>query len=133
MKLADKLAEEFLYYTDEMQAVLDRVTGEILYDVDETLIGEPGIDWDDEAAQNLVLIPQISSAEAFEVMQQFTKKQKRPDQDVLKEVLEGKKPFRHFKDQVLVLGLEESWHRFEQKYAKKRMTEWLEANEIHFE
>jgi len=31
-----------------------------------------------------------------------------------------------------VLNLEESWHRFEQKYARKRMNEWLEANEIHF-
>lgn len=133
MKLTEKLAEEFLYNTDEMQAVLDRVTGEILYDADESLTGEPGIDWDDETARNLVLVPQISSAEAFEVMQQFAEKQKQPNQEVLIKALEGKKPFRQFKDQILVLNLEESWHRFEQKYAKKRMTEWLEANEIHFE
>lgn len=132
MKLTEKLAEEFLYYTDEMQAVLDRVTGEILYDVDESLTGEPGIDCDDENARNLVLVPQITSAEAFEVMQQFAKKQKWPDQEVLIKALEGKKPFRQFKDQILVLNLEESWHRFEQKYARKRMNEWLEANEIHF-
>jgi len=97
MKLTEKLAEEFLYYTDEMQAVLDRVTGEILYDADESLTGEPGIDWDDETARNLVLVPQISSAEAFEVMQQFAEKQKRLDQEVLRKALEGKKPFGNLK------------------------------------
>lgn len=133
MTLIDELAAAFLERGDEVQCMVNRITGEVLYDADESLTGEPGIDWDDETSENLLPVPQISSPEAFELRLLFAKTQKPENQDLLKEILVGRKPFRHFKDTVQALNIEQSWYKFEQAYAKERILEWLQDNEIELD
>ncbi|KOP78123.1 hypothetical protein AMS59_13545 [Lysinibacillus sp. FJAT-14745] len=128
MKLLDELAEVFLNGNDdEMSYVLNSRTGEILLDAPEALTGEPEIDWDDEeVTADLVMIPNVSSSEMYDVMASFAKKQSDPITIHLINVLNGKKPFRMFKEKINELGVENHWYQFEQDYAKSRMTEWLE-------
>lgn len=129
MELIDELIDAYLHGDNEFTFVLNSQTGEILMDADESLTGEPGIDWDDEeATEHLIHIPPISSTEAYQVMDDFAKKQNTDYAVRLMEELNGRKPFRSFKDKVNQLGIEDQWYAFEREVAKSRMLEWLENN-----
>jgi CBS domain-containing protein len=131
MKVTQELIDAFLFQGDEFSYVLNRVTGEILLDAPESMTGEPEIDWDDEEMdENLIVIPQISSSEAFEIMLSFTTEQEPVVRDKLREILNGRKPFRNFKDTFQIMGLAQSWYSFENDYAKKYLIEWLEEHGI---
>ncbi|MBE1555649.1 UPF0158 family protein [Sporosarcina limicola] len=98
-------------------------------DAPEELTGEPEIDWDDEEATAfLVAIPQITSAEAFDVMVSFAKKQDDTIVVQLVTLLNGRRPFRSFKNKLIEFGVESQWYAFESDYAKSRITEWLERH-----
>ncbi|MFJ8100194.1 MULTISPECIES: UPF0158 family protein [unclassified Lysinibacillus] len=133
MKLLDELVDIFLNGNDNgISYVLNRRTGEVLLDAPEFITGEPEIDWDDEeVAVDLVMIPNVSSSEMYDVMVSFAKKQSDPITMHLINVLNGRKPFRIFKEKINELGIENHWYQFEQDYAMSRMTEWLkEFSEI---
>jgi hypothetical protein len=131
LKLNEELIDAFLSQDDELSYAFHRVTGEIFLDAPESLTGEPEIDWDDEeTAENLISIPQISSPEAFEVMVMFTKEQVPVVRDQLLDILNGRKPFRNFKDKVQMMDLDDSWYSYENDYATKRLIQWLEENGI---
>jgi hypothetical protein len=131
MKVTQELIEAFLFQDDEISYLLHRVTGEILLDAPESMTGEPEIDWDDEETDgNLIVIPQISSSEAFEIIVSYTKEQEPVVRDELREILNGRKPFRNFKDKVQIMNLEASWYSFENEYAKNILIEWLEEQGI---
>ena len=124
----DELVDAFLSGDLEISYVFNRQSGEILLDAPQSLTGEPEIDWDDEeVVEFLVEIPQISSEEAHEVMVRFAKKQNMLLAEQLLAILNGRKPFRTFKDKVCQLGIERQWYDFEYGFAKERMTEWLES------
>lgn len=129
LKLLDELVDAFLYgNNDEISYVLNRRTGEVLLDAPESLTGEPGIDWDDEEMDaDLIMIPNVTSSEMYDVMVNFAKNQ--PDSITihLLNALNENKPFRCFKNKISELGIENHWYEFEQNYAKSRMKEWLGA------
>ncbi|WP_092494347.1 UPF0158 family protein [Virgibacillus salinus] len=92
----------------EINYVLDTNKGQVLMDAPESLTGEPGIDWDDEdATDNLLPIPQITSNEAYDSMDRFAEKQEPAVAEKLIDVLNRRKPFRNFKDKVIELGIED--------------------------
>ena len=131
MKVTQELIDAFLMNDDKFSYVLNRVTGEILLEESEFMSDELENDWDDEEMdENLIVIPQISSPQAFEIMASFTTHQEPVVRDKLLEILNGKKPFRKFKDNVHIMGLSESWYSFENDYAKNKLIEWLEENSI---
>lgn len=119
MALIEELADEFLFNIEEINPVLNLETGEILIDESE-------IDWESEAAENLVMIPQITSSEAYDIRLDFVEEQKSKAGEILLEALNQRKPFRNFKIQLAHLQLEDEWYSFEYQYAKKRMAEWLD-------
>ena len=131
MKVTQELIDAFLMNDDKFSYVLNRVTGEILLEESEFMSDELESDWDDEEMdENLIVIPQISSPEAFEIMVSFTTHQEPVVRDKLREILNGRKPFRNFKDNVHIMGLSESWYSFENDYAKNKLIEWLEEQGI---
>ncbi|QFG00760.1 hypothetical protein PB01_19240 [Psychrobacillus glaciei] len=133
MNVMDELVDAFLSRDLEISYVFNCQTEEILFDVSQSVTGEPEIDWDDEeVVEFLVEIPQISSEQAHEVMVRFAKKQNNNLAYQLLAVLNGKKPFRTFKDKVSQLGIERQWYDFEYGFAKERMTEWLESLDESF-
>lgn len=72
----------------------------------------------------------MSSHKAFEVMVQFAKQQDAEIRSQLLNILEGRKPFRKFKDKVFTLGLQDSWYRYENDYVTNEVTQWLKENDI---
>ena len=129
LKLLDEFVDVFLFGNDEMEYVFNRQTKEILLDAPESLTGEPEIDWDDEeAVEFLIMIPQITTAEAYDLMLGFAKTQDSTIAVQLLDVLNGRKPFRSFKDKLSECGIENQWYSFENEYAKNRMKEWLDQH-----
>ncbi|PAV28071.1 hypothetical protein CIL05_18355 [Virgibacillus profundi] len=133
MELMDELASAYLDNFDEMSYVLNKETGEVILDAPESLTGEPEVDWNDEEAESLLSIPQITSSEAYDVMLKFCDKQKPAITEKLARVLEGRKPFRNFKDKVIELGMEEQWYSFEQNEAKEVIMKWLSDHSLLYE
>lgn len=126
VELMDELIDAFLFRSEEMSSVLNVKTGEILIDAPDHLTGEPGIDWDDEeATEDLVIIPQITTSEAYDLMFMFAKEQDPNVARKLFDALDGRKPFRRFKDKVIMFGIEEKWYEYEKQYAKERILKWL--------
>ncbi len=121
MKLIEELAKALLMSDQEFEQYLNRETGEIImrrnfYDED---------DFDEEDEEQLILIPQISSPEAYDLMVMFSKEQSEDLAFALTEVLNQPRPFAKFKDKIHELGIHNEWCAFEDEYAKQRMIDWL--------
>lgn len=127
MEVIDELIVVFLESDYELSYVFNTKTNEILVDESESLTGVSEIDWDDdEAVQFLVRIPQITTSEAFDLMVKFAEMQDASITVELLDVLNGRKPFRSFKDKLGEQGIGDKWYDYENNYAKNRMLEWLE-------
>ena len=127
MELIDELIDIYLEGVQpEIGYVLDCRNDEVLLDAPQSLTGEPEIDWDGEEASAYLEIPTSSSSEMFQVMMEFAQKQPADKMKVLLVALDGRKPFRQFKDKVLELGIDEEWFKFERLYARNIMIKWLE-------
>ncbi len=131
MELIDELIVVFLESDYELSYVLDTKTKEIRLDAPESQTGMPEIDWDDdEAVQYLVRIPQITTDEAYDLMVKFAEMQDSSIAVQLLDVLNGRKPFRSFKDKLGEQGIGDKWYEFENDYAENRMLEWLEEVQL---
>lgn len=75
---------------------------------------------------DFILIPQMTSPEAYRLMEEFAGKQEEKINEELLYALNGQKPFQSFKDKIKGQDIENEWYDFESTYAKKRMREWLE-------
>ncbi|SDL27417.1 UPF0158 family protein [Lacicoccus qingdaonensis] len=126
MKLIEELADAFLFNSMETRNVLNIKTGEILLDAPEALTGEPEIDWESDEAENFIIIPEITSSEAYDIRVLFSEEQNAESGAILLEALNIRKPFRNFKFQLAQLDLEEEWYGYEYQYALNRMAEWLD-------
>lgn len=123
----DELIEAFLQGDHEFSYAFNIKTKEILLDAPKSVTGEPEIDWDDDkAVEFLLVIPQITSPEAYKLMVKFAEKQDSGIAVELLDVLNGRKPFRAFKDKLGEQEIGDKWYDFENNYAKSRMMEWLE-------
>lgn len=126
MKLIEELTDAFLFNSMETRNVLNIKTGEILLDAPEALTGEPEIDWESDEAENFIIIPEITSSEAYDIRVLFSEEQNAKSGAILLEAVNIRKPFRNFKFQLAQLDLEEEWYGYEYQYALNRMAEWLD-------
>lgn len=131
-KLLDELTISYLENAEE-ESYLDPNSLEIMIDWDQAVTGELGIDWGDEKTDDYLLLPTIDSHESYELMEEFTNQV----DDLVKAKkllasLQGKKPFRHFKDCLDEVGLRDEWFTFEENFAKNVMAVWLEENGVEY-
>ena len=127
MELIDELIVVFLESDYELSYALNTKTKEIIVDASGSLDEGSEIDWeDDEVVQFLVRIPQITTSEAYDLMVKFAKMQDSSIAAQLLDVLNGRKPFRSFKDKLGEQGIGDKWYDFENDYAKNRMLEWID-------
>lgn len=132
-QLMEELTEAYLDNNFEHPYFLDLQTGEVVLDLDEMYTGEPGIDWDDEENEDrYVDIPKIDSSEAFDVMMRFAKHTESDPELELFDALEGRKPFRRFKDTLSELNIWDEWNKFERQYAEDQIKSWLERYELDY-
>ena len=131
MKLIEELVEAFLNGNDEMTYVFNPQTKEVISNIPELSTGVEQIRKEDNVAELLVVIPQMTSPEAYDLMSSFAEKQDAEIANQLVEVLNGKKPFSSFKDKIKGQGIENEWYDFENEYAKGKMLKWLAEYELN--
>ena len=150
----DALASELEMSFDELDMYLDLETGELIMVSDEemrlAIDAEEGEDyssyseWEKEAIETALkiwlnsdrykLLPKMSSHEAYEVMSDFcTTVNSSFIREKLYEVLEGKGPFRRFKDMVLHFNIEQDWYTYRSERVKAFAVKWCDENGVPYE
>lgn len=134
MELMDELIDAYLDNGFEIKYALNTTNGQVLMDAPETLTGEPEIDWeDDEVSEDLLPVPQVMSNEAYDTMVRFARRQDSSVAEKLITVLNNRKPFRHFKDKVIELGIDDDWYDFEYSDTKEIIFSWLNQHNLSYE
>jgi len=115
-----------------MEFYLDLETGEVRF--------KPEDDVDPEFEQLLKKQPKRflpiqpwSASDGFHLMQRFARKEVDDEavRQALEVALEGKKPFRSFKDSLYDFpGLPDAWHRFQAAEQHRWARHWLAEHDI---
>lgn len=117
VKVTDELIEAYLNGNEEYIYVYNRETKEVF-------VLEANATMPDE----VIVIPYMTTPEAHRLMVQFAEQQETRIANELLEVLNGKKPFRSFKDQIRGQDIENEWYDFENNHAKSKMSAWEAQN-----
>ena len=120
MDLLEQLADAYLNGEQELRFFYNRQTQEVYVPLEEE-----AEDWEDD--DDIELVPFKESHEMYEVMVDFSNQFEGDIEQALFNALNGKKPFRAFKDAAIDVGVIEKWYQFELDYAKLQMKEWLES------
>lgn len=123
----------YLHHSNEHSYVLDLETMETIMDASEFETGLPEIDWEDEESEERYIhIPTSDSNTGYEVMEDFAGQTESDPKGKLMEALNGRKPFRSFKDALYELDLLDEWDAFEEKCAEKAIHEWLQEENLDY-
>ena len=134
--------------SDELRSCLDPDTGEIVtFNQEEARLAESG-EWSTAPEWMQDYLPKVKRAleddrmldlpdrvhiDEWRMMQEFAEQQEecrcRPE---LLSAVHGAGAFRHFKDAVRRLGLEEAWFRYREAAFEHVAKEWLEENKISY-
>src|SRR5438270_12917592 len=130
--------------SDEMHSCLDPETGEIITFNDEQVHIAEGGDWENAPEWMRENLPKVKRAmeddrilelpdrvhiDEWRMMQDFASEQQECRcQQELSSAARGARAFRHFKDAIYRLGLEDSWFRYRQAAYERVAREWLEEN-----
>ncbi len=135
----EDLADAFEMATDEWDQYLDMETGEIvsLPDPDNAWV-----DWeeeDEELAEEIELsdhyvrLPDQRELHEYQIMEDFAYGvQYEGVRQKLLYALHGRKPYRHFKDQVNDLGIEDAYYAYRTEAYFEKARDWCEANGIPY-
>lgn len=134
MNLMNELVTAYLENNFEHPYYLDLHEGQVLLDIDESISGEEGIDWDDEESHERYLdIPKIDSSDAFSLRNRFAQCTKADPEELLIDALNEHRPFRRFKDALSELDLWDEWNKFEYADAEESIRTWLEEFELSYD
>jgi len=134
---AEELITALEYHGYEAKYVFDRETGEVIFMPDEDIVGDV---MDDELVEAIeegwgtryITIKPVSSSEGWDVMCDFigTIGDERIANRLYK-AIEGRSPFRRFKDELLNYPeLRETWLRFHDEAFIELAKRWLAENKI---
>ena len=134
--------------SDELRSCLDPDTGEIVtFSEEEARIAQGG-EWEDAPAWMQEYLPKVKRAleddrilelpdrvhiDEWRMMQNFAdeKEQCRCHPELLSAV-HGAGAFRHFKDAIRRLGVEDSWYRYREAAFEQVARDWLDENKIPY-
>ena len=134
--------------SDELHSCLDPDTGEIVtFNEEEARIAESG-KWDTAPQWMQEYLPKVKRAleddrmlelpdrahiDEWRMMQDFAEEQEQcPCRPELLSAIHGSGAFRHFRDAIQRLGLQDSWYRYRQAAFERVAREWLEGNQIPY-
>lgn len=69
-------------------------------------------------------------ADEYKMMEDFCGEQTQEVQNILNKILNGKRPFRKFKDKVFELDIRDKWFAFQKEKLEKVAIDWCEMNNI---
>ena len=135
--------------TDEMQAFVDKQTGQVLtvwHDVlrvaeeGEGLADGPGWEPDDieqaaailnDASGRFVRLPDRFDIDEWEMMRQFTSSVEDGETaESLARAIHGRGAFRRFKDCVHERGVADQWYKFRDEQYRRVAADWCEGHGI---
>src|SRR5271169_472255 len=134
--------------SDELRSCLDPDTGEIVtFNEEDARLAESG-EWSTAPAWMRDYLPKVKRAleddrmlelpdrahiDEWRMMQDFAEVQEEcrclPE---LLSAIHGAGAFRHFKNAIQRLGLEDSWYRYREAAFERVAKEWLEENKIPY-
>ncbi|MCF8568272.1 UPF0158 family protein [Alicyclobacillus tolerans] len=133
----DELCDANEMNSDEISHYLDVNTGEILMRMDPLLTGYKDEDLEEELEdeERYLELPTIASRDAYGLMVDFVETVKSTElQDRLNTALNGRKPFRTFKDVLFDFPEDrENWFKFERETHRREILKWLEDENITIE
>ncbi len=80
--------------------------------------------------RNYISLPLVDE---YEIMEDFCDEQTKEIQNILNKILNGKSPFRKFKDKVFELDIRDEWFEFQKEKLEKVAIDWCEMNNISIE
>lgn len=138
--------------SEEMQAYLDKQTGEvILFSEEERLAAEEDDDpadypdWqrkgieqakavradEDSDGDRFLPLPGRFDINEWDMMQDFaTDQENESHAEMLLHAIHGKGAFRYFKDRIHELGLTDAWYKFRDGQYRQIALDWCEAHGI---
>ena len=131
----DELAGKLEEASDHWEQYLNVATGEF-----EALSDGMYVETDEELAEKIecsddyVRLPNQYDIHEYRIMERFA--EATPDgrkQARLFRVLRGRRPYRHFKDEINVLGLAEAYYAFRYVAFGEIAREWCEDNGIPYQ
>ena len=142
------VVEALDWESDELHSCLDPDTGEIItFNEEEARMAESG-KWDAAPEWMQDFLPKVKRAledprmlempdrvhiDEWRMMQDFAEEneqcQCRPE---LLSAIHGSGAFRHFKDAIQRLGLEDVWYQYREAAFEQVAKEWLEENKIPY-
>ena len=133
----DELCDANEMNSDEISHYLDVNTGEILMRMDPLLTGYKDEDLEEELEdeERYLELPTIASRDAYGLMVDFVETVPSTElQDRLNTALNGRKPFRTFKDVLFDFPEDrENWFKFERETHRREILKWLEDESITIE
>nr|WP_245631873.1 UPF0158 family protein [Alicyclobacillus ferrooxydans] len=120
--------------SDEISHYLDANTGEILMRIDPLLTGCKDEDLKEELEdeERYLELPTIAPRDAYGLMVEFVETVTSTElQARLNTALNGRKPFRTFKDALFDFPEDrENWFRFEREAHQQEISKWLHDQHI---
>lgn len=124
MTLWNELIDAYLDNDMEHRYFLDLQQGIVVMDWDESVTGEPGIDWDDpQSMDRYSAVPQCTTPEAYSWRERFAADDATGQ---LADALHRNRPFRRFKDALADLRLWDAWNVYEREWAERVLKDWVE-------
>lgn len=121
---------------DEMEGCMDDWEQFLNVETGEIVILSDGVSFEDEGIEDsdlYVCLPNQFDIHEWQIMKDFagtitidTKRVR------LMDALHGKKAFRHFKDELAYLDLEESYYEYQRQALCQIAKEWCEDNDIQY-
>ena len=133
----DDLCDAYEMNSEEISHYLDVNTGEILIRMDPLLTGYKDEDLEEELEdeERYLELPTMESRDAYGLMVELVETVTSTElRDRLNAALNGRKPFRTFKDVLYDFPEErERWFRFEREVHKRNILRWLHEQHITLE
>lgn len=129
------LIEAFQDHGGEARYVLDRTTGEVIFVYPDGLSHEEAEELEERFESDpgrYITVEPMPSHEGFDIMEDFVESlAPSPARRQLERALEGRRPFRRFKDALYDLpSLRESWHHFHDRRMLEYAADWVRAEGI---
>jgi hypothetical protein len=124
-----EILEALAFHSDESTALIDRLTGDVVFTSDEyeSLIGDDDIPhWMREPIEKAKLVrdnpdrfvelPTQYEIDEYSIMKSFCESRENPEHvELLSSAIRGRGAFRRFKDSVHSIGMADEWHRYREE------------------
>jgi len=130
----DELCDAIAINSEEISHYLDLNAGTLVMRMDPLLTGyrDEGLEEELEDEERYLELPTIDSRVAYKLMVEFMETVTSTElRDRLETALNGRKPFRVFKDVLYDFPEErEHWFKFEREAHQNKILEWLHEEQI---